>query len=117
MGLYLYAQSLGPLSLPIGDLTEEYVGRRVETVGRVQEVSSGEAGVRLILVDPLDLSEIAVFASSEVFNGVDGREDIAPAAEVQVRGELQLYRGELEILVTSSRDIVVVRGPPVMVSP
>ncbi len=108
-GLYYYSLSIGPAQLPIGDLTEEMVGKWVETVGTVKEARLTSSGLVLRLMDPLDYSEVAVFASRQVYDGLEEREDVVQGAEVMVRGELQLYRGQLEILITSSKDLDVLR--------
>ncbi len=107
--LYLYSLSIGPTALPIGDLRDELVGRLVETVGVVDEVHLSSSGIRLLLMDPLDYAEIVAFARRDVYEAFQEREALVPGAEVWVRGELQLYRGELEILISSAADITITR--------
>ncbi len=105
--LYLYSLSIGPAAFAIGDLNEGFVGQWVETVGEVKEVRLTSSGLWLLLVDPLDYAEIAAFARLDVYEGFQNKEAIDPGAEVMVRGELQTYRGDLEILITSAADLRV----------
>ncbi len=107
--LYFYSLTIGPMALPIGDLNEGLVGRWVQTVGEVKEARLSSTGLWLLLRDPLDFSEIAAFARRDVYEAFQDKGSIAPGAEVQVTGELQLYRGELEILMTSAKDLVLLR--------
>ncbi len=105
--LYLYSLSISPAAFAIGDLNEGFVGQWVETVGEVKEVRLTSSGLWLLLVDPLDYAEIAAFARLDVYEGFQNKEAIDPGAEVMVRGELQIYRGDLEILITSAAGLRV----------
>lgn len=109
--LSLYALSLGPDAVAIGDLDAGRVGSRVEVVGLVGEVRTTTAGLVLVLYDPLDLAQVRVFVPSRVAEDLADRESLVPGAEVRVRGEVQLYGGSLEIVVAFGGDVVVLRGP------
>lgn len=111
--LYLYSLTIGPTAVPIGDLHDGMVGQWVETVGQVKEARLSSSGLLLRLMDPLDYSEVAAFVPMKTYEGIQEREDILPGAEVVVRGEVQLYRGELEIVIASPGDLTIVRkaGP------
>lgn len=108
--LALYASSLAPETVAIGDLDESRVGTRVQVVGLVQGVRLTTGGLLLTIHDPLDGTEVAVFVPRGVYE--EGTwEGVVEGAEVLVSGEVQLYDGRLEIRLTSGGDLRVLQPP------
>jgi RecJ-like exonuclease len=107
--LYFYSLSIGPSTVPIGDLHEGLVGNQVQVVGLVEEARLTSGGLALDLYDPLDGSQVAVFVPERVYEDIQGKEDVLPGAELLVRGTLQVYKGRLEIVVTSPAGLSVLQ--------
>lgn len=105
--MYLYAKTLGPLRVPIGDLEVGMVGTEVQVAGVVASVREVGGGLSLEVYDPLDGSRVDVFVPQTVYQQMEGL-GLARGVQVTVVGTLQLYQGRLEILVTSPDGIVVV---------
>lgn len=109
--LALYALSLGPVAVAIGDLDRGMVDTRVEVTGVVDGVRETSGGLVLILVDPLDRAEVRVFVPDRVAADLANRESLVPGAEVRVQGEVQLYQDALEIVVLRGDGVTVLREP------
>lgn len=106
LALGLYAARVGPPVYAIGDLHEGHVGRWVEVVGEVQALRRSPSGLLLTLQDPLDLAEVDAFAPAAVDQALQGSA-LTAGALVRVRGEVEVYRGDLQIVLTSPRDVRV----------
>lgn len=108
--LYAYAASIGPRRVSIGGLGPGDVGSLVQVGGHVQDrwaTSSGDTNI--VLVDYSDGASIRVFVDDVVMNQVSGASRIVPGAEVSVTGEVQTYKGVLEIAVRSASGIELLK--------
>lgn len=111
-GLYAYATTLEPIPSPISSLDPGDVGSVVKVVGMLRDPWPTSAGGFLFdLVDPETSAEVQVYLPGTTYAGVEDRAGLVPGALVQVLGEVQDYRGELEIHVTRGTDVVVLARP------
>jgi hypothetical protein len=101
MGLFVYSLSLEPVEMEIGDLSTDDVGSFVSVKGMVASVrQTSGGGLSLILTDGRDCVHVYV---PEQRSSVEDR--LLPGSLVSVKGEVQIYDGELEIYVSSPADI------------
>jgi hypothetical protein len=103
MGLFVYSLTLEPVEMDIKDLSEEDAGSLVSVKGMVATAWRTTGGdLNLILTDGSDCIRVYVPERSVLED-----HSFLPGALVSVRGEVQIYEGELEIYVSSSTDIRV----------
>lgn len=101
---YVYARSLGPREVDIGDISDSDVGTVVSTEGIVISITYYKGGsMHLELWDdyntinvyfPTDASK---FAKSTILSGMT----------IKVKGEIDIYKGLSEIIVQSKNDFEI----------
>jgi len=108
--LYAYAASIGPRRASIGELGPGDIGSLVQVSGHVKErwaTSSGDTN--MVLVDYSDGASMRVFVDDAVMGQVSEGSRIIPGAEVSVTGEVQTYKGALEIAVRAASGIELLK--------
>ncbi|MFQ5909332.1 MAG: OB-fold nucleic acid binding domain-containing protein [Thermoplasmata archaeon] len=105
VGLFVYSLSLEPASREIGEIGPEDVGSLVSTDGMVVKAWMNSRGdLNLVLTD--GEHHIRVYVPEE---RSPSEKDLIPGAFVTVKGEVQMYAGELEIFVTSPTSIRILK--------
>ncbi len=105
VGLFAYSLALEPVDRGIGEIGAEDVGSLVSVKGMVATTWRTSRGdLNIILTDGEDYIRVYV---PEKRAPQDQR--LIPGAVVSVKGEVQIYAGELEIYVTSSASIEIVK--------
>jgi DNA/RNA endonuclease YhcR with UshA esterase domain len=96
---------------PIGQLTSADVGQLAAVRGTVTEADSFSAGVKLTLDDTTG-AVIALLWQS-VYDELPDPTALDVGAEIQVRGEVSRYRGELELIPELTDDVrLLATAPP-----
>ncbi|MCK4948656.1 MAG: OB-fold nucleic acid binding domain-containing protein [Thermoplasmata archaeon] len=105
VGLFAYSLSLEPVDRGIGDITAEDVGSLVSVNGMIATAWRTSRGdLNIILTDGEECIHVYVPEKNAPRD-----ERLIPGTVVSVRGEVQIYAGELEIYVTSSTSIRIVK--------
>lgn len=105
ISLFAYSLSLEPVDKGIGEIGPEDVGSLVSVDGIVARVWKNSRGdLNVILADGEDY--IRVYVPEE---RTSQEKDLLPGALINVKGEVQLYAGELEIYVTSPASIRILK--------
>ncbi len=100
----------------IGDLTASDDGRMVTVRGTVEQARTFSAGYRLVLND--GTGSVTVVLWQDIYRALPDPSSLKEGAEVEVTGEVSRYRGELEIIPSRPRDVVVhTVAPPARVLP
>jgi DNA/RNA endonuclease YhcR with UshA esterase domain len=100
----------------IGQVTGDDVGQTLRLAGRIDEVAPFSKGVRFILDD--DTGTIVLLVWQEVYDGLEDPAAWVEDARVAVRGEIDEYGGELEIVPQVPADLeVTVVGEAAAVTP
>jgi DNA/RNA endonuclease YhcR with UshA esterase domain len=92
----------GPV-VPIGELSAARVGERVIVEAGIVAVEPFSEGVKALLDD--GSAQITLLLWQNVYDVVPDRERLIAGAIVRVAGELQEYRGELEIVPGMGTDV------------
>ncbi len=102
--LYFYAINLEPAELRISDISEDYVGQTIITRGIIKEVRTGES-LSITLLDANEPGSILVYAPTSVYEELSFKSALVPSAELEVKGEVKEYNGELEIYIQTHTGI------------
>jgi DNA/RNA endonuclease YhcR with UshA esterase domain len=109
VSLYAYATTIQAREVAIGDVGGDDVGSLVRVRGLLKDVSTTSGGsLRMVVMDPETYSTVGVFIPRDVVDGMEGLEEFVPGASLTVVGEVQEYRGRVELYVSSPRDVRVV---------
>ncbi len=101
LGLYAYASSVSPRDVKIGEIGQDDIGAFVRFQAHVRSVATvGSGGVRIELLDYLDLSSISAYIPRNVLLSLSFREGLRPGAIVELAGEVQEFNGEVEVSVS-----------------
>jgi len=104
--LYGYAVSLRGREMSIGEISADDIGMLVSTKGLIKSSwTTGEGSFNMIILDQTDYATIRVFLPASAYERVEEKEELIPGASVRVEGEVQEYRGELEIYVASPEGV------------
>ena len=96
---YLYVISVLPGSVLISDITSEMTGRKIEVTGNVSEITEKDGNTFFTLSD--DSGEIKAVLWNSVNLGKESLlENVKKGGTFSVSGEVQVYRGQLEIIVS-----------------
>lgn len=103
LSLFAYSLMLDAVDVEVGDIDMTLVGRLVRLRGTIASIWQNSRGdVNIVLTD--GLSHIRVYIPED--NSPSG-EGLLPGSLIVVKGEVQLYNGELEIFVSSSAGVQV----------
>jgi len=96
----------------MGQLTTADVGQLVVVRGTVTEVDPFSSGVKVTLDDGTGAVILLLWQS--VYDGLPDPAALGVGAEIQARGEVSQYRGELEVLPELAEDVqvLVAAAPP-----
>jgi DNA/RNA endonuclease YhcR with UshA esterase domain len=95
----------------IGKLTAGDVGRLVVVQGSVAEVDPFSAGVKMVLDD--GSGAVVILLWQDVYEALPDPAALGVGAELQVRGKVSEYEGELEVIPEVAEDVqVLVAAPP-----
>ena len=89
----------------IGDVTTADVGRVYTLVGTIGEPEPFSAGVKFTLDD--GTGTIILLLWNDVYEGIADADQLVAGAEVTVVGEIEEYRGDLEIIPRRPADVVL----------
>ncbi|MFQ6107733.1 MAG: hypothetical protein ACE5QF_09170 [Thermoplasmata archaeon] len=105
VGLFIYSMSLGPEHRDIGEIGPEDAGSLIAVEGIVGKAWKNSRGdLNLILIDGQHYIRVYVPEEKSSHERV-----LLPGAVVSVKGEVQLYAGELEIFVSSPSSIRILK--------
>ncbi len=91
---------------PIGTLSAADQGRRVTVRGIVRQAEPFSAGYRLLLED--NSGSVTVLLWQDLYRALPDPSSLQADAELEVTGEVSLYRNILEVVPVSPRDVVLV---------
>jgi DNA/RNA endonuclease YhcR with UshA esterase domain len=89
----------------MGDLTAANVGEQVVVEGAIVEVQPFSAGIKCLLDD--GSGRIVLLLWQEIYDAVPDKDRLAAGLTVRVRGEIDEYRGELEIVPGIGNDVSI----------
>jgi DNA/RNA endonuclease YhcR with UshA esterase domain len=113
LGLYFYSCSVQPILVQIGDIEAGDIGSVVKTRGHIMEqYQTGGGDVMIELADLDDGASIIVYIPGNVFSEFDEKEALISGAEIEAVGEVQEYQGEMELMIDSTSDLVIIHGEP-----
>jgi DNA/RNA endonuclease YhcR with UshA esterase domain len=96
MDVEVLATSAEPHLVSIGALTAEDVGRWVTLRGTLGDLEPFSAGVKARLTD--ESGVIVLLLWQEVYDALSVAEKLGPGVQIEVTGEIDWYRGDLEIV-------------------
>ncbi|MFN3763089.1 MAG: OB-fold nucleic acid binding domain-containing protein, partial [Anaerolineae bacterium] len=91
---------------PIGTLSAADQGRLVTVRGILRRAEPFSAGYRLLLED--DSGSVTVLLWQDLYRALPDPSSLQADAELEVTGEVSLYRNTLEVVPVSPRDVVLV---------
>jgi DNA/RNA endonuclease YhcR with UshA esterase domain len=107
---------LGMVEMPsaeraIGQLSADDVGQTVQVAGRIAQVAPFSQGIKYTVDD--GTGTITLLLWQDLYDRLDDPATLAEEAWVVVRGEIDQYQGELEIIPQVPADVVVSRSADV----
>jgi len=97
--------------VPLPEITETYAGRWARTQGEIVDVMPGDKNTKLTLSDRD--KRLTVLIWPDAWAGLP-QADFQPGAKLTVRGEVNLFNGDLEIVTELPSDVeVLARAAPV----
>ncbi len=95
---------------PIGTLSAADEGRLVTVQGTVRQAEAFSAGYRMLLED--GTGSVTVLLWNDLYRALPDPSSLRAGAELEVTGEVSLYRNTLEVIPTRPRDVVLRTGSP-----
>ncbi|MBU0703351.1 MAG: hypothetical protein KKC18_05745, partial [Chloroflexi bacterium] len=80
----------------IGDITSADVGQTVRLTGTLGEMETFSAGVKFILADTT--GDIILLLWQNVYDAIPDADQLVAGVQVEVEGQIEEYRGDLEII-------------------
>jgi len=111
--VYFASGHIGAPRLKISELEEGMIGSMVEISGTVVDLYEHQRGHLFVKLKDDSNAAITVPLFFEIRSGV---ERIEILDLVDVKGEVSVYKGNLEIIPSSSRDVKVQRTDPIPIS-
>jgi DNA/RNA endonuclease YhcR with UshA esterase domain len=97
--------------VPLSEITEANAGKWVRTQGEIANVTPGDKNTRLTLSDKDKRLTVLIWPDAWA---ALSQADFQPGAELTVQGEVNLFRGDLEIVPELPSDLeVLARAAPV----
>ncbi len=105
--LYMYSANQEAEMVGISEIDEQMVGAHVETSGVISDLIN--LGGRYLIDMKEESSEhsITVFVDERVLSHVDKMEEIRAGAEANVRGEIDMYEDDLNLIVSRAGDFMI----------
>jgi DNA/RNA endonuclease YhcR with UshA esterase domain len=89
--------------MPMGQLTPADKGKLVSVRGKIVEVIKFSSGMKYRLND--GTGQVILLLWQEVFDQVPGRDKLVNGAQVSATGEVDVYRGDIEVIPRSGADV------------
>jgi len=91
--------------VPVGQLTPADKGKLVSVHGKIVEVIKFSSGMKYRLDD--GTGKVILLLWQEVFDKVPNRDKLVNGAQVSATGNVDVYRGEIEVIPRSGADVKV----------
>jgi DNA/RNA endonuclease YhcR with UshA esterase domain len=91
--------------VPMGQLTSADKGKFVSVRGKIVEVIKFSSGMKYRLDD--GTGKVILLLWQEVLDQVPGRDKLVNGAQVSATGEVDVYRGDIEVIPRSGADVKV----------
>jgi DNA/RNA endonuclease YhcR with UshA esterase domain len=98
-------------SVSIGDLRDSGAGRFVKVSGEVEKVSPFSAGVKVSLIQ--NDQHVSVLFWQDFWDGLSISSQITSGAQLSVQGEVNTFRGQIEIIPEINQDVALTALAPV----
>jgi DNA/RNA endonuclease YhcR with UshA esterase domain len=95
---------------PIGSLSAADEGHLVTVQGTVRQAEPFSAGYRMTLDD--GTGSVTVLLWNDLYRALPDPSSLRTDAQLEVTGEVAIYRNTLEIIPVRPRDVVLLTGPP-----
>jgi len=95
---------------PIGSLSAADEDRLVTVQGTVRQAEPFSAGYRMTLDD--GTGSVTVLLWNDLYRALPDPSSLRTDAQLEVTGEVAIYRDTLEIIPVRPRDVVLLTGPP-----
>jgi DNA/RNA endonuclease YhcR with UshA esterase domain len=95
---------------PIGSLSAADEDRLVTVQGTVRQAEPFSAGYRMTLDD--GTGSVTVLLWNDLYRALPDPSSLRTDAQLEVTGEVAIYRNTLEIIPVRPRDVVLLTGPP-----
>jgi DNA/RNA endonuclease YhcR with UshA esterase domain len=95
---------------PIGSLSAADEGRLVTVQGTVRQAEPFSAGYRMTLDD--GTGSVTVLLWNNLYRALPDPSSLRTDAQLEMTGEVAIYRNTLEIIPVRPRDVVLLTGPP-----
>lgn len=95
---------------PIGTLSAADQGRLVTVQGTVREAEPFSAGYRMLLED--DTGSVTILLWQDLYRALPDPLSLQAGAQLEVTGEVSLYRNTLEVVPVRPRDVVLLTVAP-----
>ena len=104
LGIYVYAWSVSPRDARISDIGQDDIGAFMRIRAHIRSVVTvGSGGIRIDLLDYADRSSISGYIPEKVFMSLGFRDSLRPGAFIEIAGEIQEFKGEVEISASDGR--------------
>jgi RecJ-like exonuclease len=105
VAIYIFVSCLAPARVNIGEIDFSYRGQLVNVTGTIQDIELHEGSAFFTLADTT--GEIDVVIWSDVLEALEAkgvpRESLAQNSTVSLVGEVDVYRGMLQVVPSTSQ--------------
>lgn len=108
--LYASAVNIDAGVTPISEIDEEFIGLKTTVSGEVVEATKHSDGHLFLKIKDNSQKEIRIPIFSDTKNRLDNK--IRISDQLEVHGEVEKFRGDLQIPPKNPQDISVVHSPP-----
>jgi len=100
IALFIFVNNIQPTGVNIGEITREHLGTVVNIEGTVKDLSTSEGNVFFTLEDGTGEIRVVVWKSlmDSMASDDSGVSVISENVSAKIEGEVQYYRGYLEII-------------------
>lgn len=112
--LYLSAASISPGVTPISEIDENYIGLKTKISGEVIKTQKHSDGHLFLKIRGKNYEKMRVPIFSQTHSKLKDRIELLD--NIEVKGEVTEYRGELQIQPTNRKNITVVNSAPLRIS-
>ncbi len=106
--LYLYSANQDAERVEINDIDENMLGSQIETSGFISNIVTLEDRYIIGLKEDGENSTITAFVDNRVLSYIDEKDEVRAGAEVFVRGRIDIYEGEINMIVSRAGDFHII---------
>ncbi len=108
--LYIYSANQDAERVEINEIDEKMLGSQVETSGFISNIVTLDDQYLVKLNGDQGNISLTTFIDNRVLSYIDEKDEVRTGAEVFVRGRIDIYEGEINMIVSRAGDFRVIEN-------